>query len=184
MWRLCTTPTSGRTRCTDASSAARARQRQLSSHRWQDDVDRALALAPERWDTIGFASFLRQIPTQQARWVMVRLLSHLQDGRCALRRRGPEPGTRTTTTAQPGPGRALSGMQLRRRRRIRMSPNSKPASWPTRQNPPADRFQWHVPPAESDTASCSLTRRRAPLLLLVRGVQLGHAQLSRAEGVV
>ncbi|UUV32283.1 endonuclease VII domain-containing protein [Amycolatopsis roodepoortensis] len=73
---------------TAAERDARTRARQARAtlrrlRRWQDDVDRAIFHGAHTWTSIGFRDFVLGMPAPQARWVLLRLLAHLQDGRCA-----------------------------------------------------------------------------------------------------
>lgn len=60
---------------------ARARRGQLRS--WQADVDRAIALGPDFWASWNFDDELRAMAVDRARWILLRLLAHAQEGRCA-----------------------------------------------------------------------------------------------------
>lgn len=77
-----------------AHSAVRARARSARGHlnrmqRWQDDVDRELegvlpGSAPYYWSSDGFRVWLAGMAPIRARWTMLRLLSHVQDGQCSI----------------------------------------------------------------------------------------------------
>lgn len=77
-----------------AHSAVRARARSARSQlnrmrRWQDDVDREVdgvppGPAPSHWGTYDFRRWLALMPPVQAWWTMLRVLSHIQDGRCLI----------------------------------------------------------------------------------------------------
>lgn len=68
----------------DARTRARqARARCGQLRRWQADVDRAIAFGPDFWASDNFDDELRAMAVDRARWILVRLLAHAQDGRCA-----------------------------------------------------------------------------------------------------
>lgn len=77
-----------------AQSAVRARARAARSQvnqmrRWQDDVDRELDAvspgpAPSYWSSYDFKRWLALMTPAQARWTMLQLLSHIQNGQCPI----------------------------------------------------------------------------------------------------
>lgn len=68
----------------DARTRARqARAKLARLRRWQADVDHALMFGAGQWDSVKFDNFVCAMAPDQARWVLLRLLARVQDGRCA-----------------------------------------------------------------------------------------------------
>ncbi len=115
---------------------ARARLGQL--RRWKNDVDEAVALGPDSWDTHDFGDTVRTMAADRARWVLVRLLAHVQDGRCAGCGIVPERLVRGVLC--PGCNGGEGGGFGADQRESQLTTY--------RANPPAARFAWTYPGAE------------------------------------
>lgn len=64
------------------AQGAHARRRERQER--ENDVAWGIETGPDNWDSAGFHGFLASMSVERARWIMVRLLVHVQCERCAV----------------------------------------------------------------------------------------------------